>query len=63
MEGYKITMIMTATTHYAVGAGVRSIEPLVVGEETVDRAYVVTKHDRSRIWYVYDVIEVTFSRI
>lgn len=63
MDGYRITRIETALESYSIDSGVRSIEPLVVGLDTVDRAYVVTKHNRSVIWYVYDVIVVRYEKI
>lgn len=63
MDGYKITYIETGSSSYALANGVRSITPLVIGEETIDRAYAVTKHDRSVIWHVYDVVVVKYEKV
>lgn len=62
MEGYKIVKIETRDKAYSLNDGIRSIAPLQVDDTVVDRAYVVTKHDRSVIWHVYDVVEVKYEK-
>lgn len=62
MEGYKIVKIETRDKAYSLNDGIRSIAPLEVDDTVVDRAYVVTKHDRSVIWHVYDVVEVKYEK-
>lgn len=62
MEGYKIVRIETKDKVHSLDDGIRSIAPLEIDASVVDRAYVVTKHDRSVIWHVFDVVEVKYEK-